>query len=100
MHLLGADLTSMNQATCIVYARQFGIRYASICSISNPAVGVRPFTFEQMQQSVQNIAAFAIPVTLEVIARIPTEAMDPEPSSTGDPFTGNYLDPDGETTGG
>ncbi len=27
------------------------------------------------------------------------EAMQPEPSSTGDSFTGSYLDPDGETTG-
>lgn len=99
MGQLGAHLTSMNQSTCIVYARQFGIRYGSICSISNPAVGVRPFTFEQMQESVQNIAAFTVPVVLEVIARIPKDAMEPEPSSTGDVFKGNYLDPDGETTG-
>ncbi|WP_269522769.1 hypothetical protein [Coraliomargarita parva] len=98
MGQLGGELTSMNQATCIVYARQFGIRYGSICSISNPAVGVRPFTFEQMQTSVQNIAAFTVPVVLETIARIPEEAMDPEPSSTGDTFEGNYLDPDGDTT--
>lgn len=98
MAQLGADITSMNQATCIVYARQFGIRYASICSVSNPAAGVRPFTFEKMQQSVQNIAAFAIPVVLDTIARIPTEAMGPEPSSTGELYTGNYLDPDGKTT--
>lgn len=100
MGQLGADLTSMNQATCIIYARQFGIRFASLCSISNPAVGVRPFTFAQMQQSVQNIAAFAVPVVLEVIARIPTDpaAMGPEPSSTGDTFEGNYLDPEGKTT--
>lgn len=100
MGQLGGDLTSMNQATCIVYARQFGIRYGSICSISNPAVGVRPFTFKQMQTSVQNIAAFTVPVVLEVIARIPEEAMGPEPGSTGDVFKGNYLDPDGETTDG
>jgi purine nucleoside phosphorylase len=100
MGMLGAHLTSMNQATCITYARQFGIRYGSICSISNPAVGVRPFTFEQMQASVQKIAAFTVPVVLETIARIPEEAMAPEPSSTGDTFEGNYLDPDGETTDG
>jgi len=100
MGQLGGHLTSMNQATCIVYARQFGIRYGSICSISNPAVGVRPFTFKQMQTSVQNIAAFTVPVVLEVISRIPEEAMEPEPSSTGDVFKGNYLDPGGETTDG
>lgn len=100
MAQLGADLTSMNQASCIIYARQFGIRYGSICSISNPAVGVRTFTFKEMQGSVQRIAAFTVPVVLEVIARIPEEAMEPEPASTGDVFEGNYLDPDGETTDG
>lgn len=97
MRTLGGEITSMNQATCVIYARQFGIRFGSICSVSNPAVGVRPFTFEQMQTSVQKIAAFSIPVVLETIARIPTEAMAPEPSSTGDTFTGSYLDPEGET---
>jgi purine nucleoside phosphorylase len=100
MGKLGADLTSMNQATCIVYARQFGIRFASICSIANPAVGVRPFTFAQMQGSVQRIAAFAVPVLLETIARVPKEAMEPEPTSTGDAFQGSYLDPKGKTTDG
>jgi len=99
MRKLGGELTSMNQATCIIYARQFGIRYGAICAISNPAVGIRPFTFEQMQQSVQRIAAFAVPVVLETITRIPSEAMMLEPSSTGDTFTGSYLDPEGETTG-
>jgi len=96
MRRLGGDLTSMNQATCIVYARQFGIRYGAICSISNPAVGVRPFAFGQMQQSVQRIAAFAVPVVLDAIARVPSEAMDPEPSSAGDQFRGDYLNPQGE----
>lgn len=89
----GADLTSMNQATCIIYARQLGIRFASISSIANPANGVRPFTFQQMQESVQRIAAFTIPVVLEVIARIPQDAMDPEPISTGEAFVGDYLNP-------
>ena len=90
----GADLTSMNQATCIIYARQLGIRFASICSIANPANGVRPFTFQQMQQSVQRIAAFSIPVVLNVIARIPQDAMGPEPVSTGEAIKGDYLNPE------
>ena len=84
----------MNQATCIIYARQLGIRFASISSSANPATGVGAFTFKQMQDSVQRIAAFTIPVVLEVIARIPKDAMDPEPSSTGEPFKGDYLNPD------
>ncbi len=90
----GGDLTSMNQATCAIYARQLGIRFASISSIANPASGVRPFTFKQMQDSVQRIAAFTVPVVLEVIARIPQEAMGPEPSSTGEPTKGDYLRPE------
>ena len=95
----GADLTSMNQATCAIYARQLGIRFASICSIANPASGVRPFTFQQMQASVQRISAFTVPVVLEVIARIPREAMDPEPSSTGEPYQGDYLRPEEKAKG-
>ena len=96
MAQLGADLTSMYQATCAIYARQLGMRYASISSIGNPAVGVRPFTFAEMQSAVQRIAALAVPVVLEVIARIPEEAMEPEPASTGERFTGSYVDPDAD----
>lgn len=96
MAMLGAELTSMYQATCAIYARQLGMRYASISSIGNPAVGVRPFTFADMQAAVQRIAALAVPVVLDVIARIPTEAMDPEPSSTGERFTGSYVDPEAD----
>ncbi len=99
MRILGADLTSENIATCTVYARQLGIRFAALCSIANPAVGVRPFDFQDMQQSVQRIAAHAVPVVLEVIARIPEdkEAMAPEPVSTGEVFKGSYTNPDSES---
>lgn len=95
MRILGGDLTSENIATCAVYARQLGIRFAAICSIANPAVGVRPFDFKDMQESVQRIAAHAIPIVLEVIARIPEdkEAMGPEIVSTGEPFEGSYTNP-------
>lgn len=97
MALHGVDLTSMFQASCAIYARQLGIRYSSISSVANPAVGVRPFTFTEMQDAGQMIAGFTVPVVLEVIARIPEEAMEPEPSSTGDRYTGSYVDPDSET---
>ena len=95
MRILGGDLTSENIATCAVYARQLGIRFAAICSIANPAVGVRPFNFKDMQESVQRIAIQAIPIVLEAIARIPTDsdAMGPELVSTGEPFEGSYTDP-------
>lgn len=99
MRILGADLTSENIATCAIYARQLGIRFGAICSIANPAVGVRPFSFEDMQNSVQRIAAQAIPIVLNVIARIPTdaEAMGPEPISTGEVFKGSYTNPDAKS---
>ncbi len=98
MRILGADLTSENIGTCTIYARQLGIRWAALCSIANPAVGVRPFSFVDMQNSVQRIAAQAIPIVLETIARIPEEAMEPEPISTGEPFTGSYTDPDADSS--
>jgi 5'-methylthioadenosine phosphorylase len=99
IRILGGDLTSLNIATCAVYARQLGIRFAALCSIANPAVGVRSFTFKDMQESVQRIAAQAIPIVLEVIARIPNDeqAMAPEPISTGETYEGSYTNPDSES---
>jgi purine nucleoside phosphorylase len=99
MRILGGDLCSENIATVTTYARQLGIRFAAICSISNPAVGVRPFSFVDMQQSVQRISKQAIPIALEVIARIPRDAMEPEPVSTGERYSGSYTDPDAEMSG-
>ena len=98
MRILGADLTSENIGTCTVYARQLGIRWATLCSIANPAVGVRDFNFKNMQESVQRIATHAIPIVLETIARIPHEAVEPEPSSTGEAYSGSYTDPNSESS--
>ena len=67
--------------------------WATICSIANPAVGVRPFSFADMQASVQRIAAQAVPIVLSAIARIPSEAMGPEPISTGENYKGSYTNP-------
>ncbi len=98
MRVLGGEITSLHVGTCTVYARQLGIRWAALCSIANPAVGVRPFTFQDMQDSVQRITAQAVPIILEVIARIPGEAMDPEPISTGEVYTGSYTNPDSKSS--
>ena len=99
IRILGGDLTSLNIATCAVYARQLGIRFAALCSIANPAVGVRPFTFKDMQESVQRIAAQAVPIVLEVVAGIPSneKAMAAEPISTGEAYKGSYTNPDSES---
>lgn len=96
MRILGGDLCSENITTVTTYARQLGIRFAALCSIANPAVGVRPFSFVDMQESVQRISRQANPIVLEVVARIPEDAMDPEPVSTGESYTGSYTDPDAE----
>ncbi|HCR29217.1 MAG TPA: hypothetical protein DIV79_04280 [Opitutae bacterium] len=93
MRILGGEITSLNVGTCTEYARQLGIRWATICSIANPAVGVRPFSFADMQASVQRIAAQAVPIVLSAIARIPSEAMGPEPVSTGENYRGSYTNP-------
>ncbi len=100
MRIMGADLTSENIASCAIYARQLGIRFAALCSIANPAVGVRPFSFTDMQASVQRIAAQTIPIVLNVIARIPTDelAMGPEPISTGEIFQGSYTNPNAKSS--
>ncbi len=97
MRILGGDLCSENIATATTYARQLGIRFAAICSIANPAVGVRPFSFADMQSSVQRISKHAVPIVLEAIARIPKEAMDPEPVSTGEKYSGSYTNPESDS---
>ena len=51
-----------------------------------------------MQDSVQRIAAQAIPIVLKAIVRIPLEAVAPEPTSTGEVFSGSYTDPDSESS--
>ncbi len=98
MRIVGADHVSENVGTCTVYARQLGMRWAVINSIANPAVGVRPFSFKDMQGSTARIAAQAVPIVLEVIARIPEEAMEPEPVSEGEAFTGSYTDAEAESS--
>ena len=94
MRILGGDLCSENITTATTYARQLGIRFAALCSIANPAVGVRPFSFVDMQMSVQRISKQAVPIVLEVIARIPEDAMEPETVSTGEAFEGSYTNPE------
>ncbi|MGF1483603.1 MAG: hypothetical protein ACFBZ8_04485 [Opitutales bacterium] len=98
MRILGADHVSENVGTCTTYARQLGMRWAVINAISNPAVGVRPFSFKDMQGSTARVAAHCVPILLETIARIPEEATEPEPVSEGEKFQGSYTDPDSESS--
>ena len=93
MRALGADWVSHNVGTETIYARQLGIHFALINSVSNPAVGTRPFTFEDMQNSVQRITAGSVPIVLECIARIPNLEHTCGTECTGEPYEGIYTKP-------
>jgi 5'-methylthioadenosine phosphorylase len=91
MRGLGGDMVTHNVVTEAVYARQLGIHFAVLNSVSNPATGLKPYTYEDMQDSVTRIAAGAVPVVLEVIARIPKLEHTCGYGCIGEPFEGSYT---------
>jgi purine nucleoside phosphorylase len=91
MRGFGGDMVTHNVVTEAVYARQLGIHFAVLNSISNPATGLKPYTYEDMQDSVARIAAGAVPVVLEVIARIPELDHTCGYGCIGEPFEGSYT---------
>ena len=91
MRGMGADFVTHNVGTEAVYARQLGIRFAALNSVSNPAVGVRPFTYEEMQNSVARITAQSVPIILECVARIPTLDNSYDPICDGERYEGTYT---------
>lgn len=93
MRVMGADHVTHNVATEAVYARQLGIHFAVLNSISNPAVGVRPFSYEDMQNGVQQIAAYAVPIVLEAVLRIDDIRDQIDPESIGVSYEGVYTKP-------
>ncbi len=94
MRTMGADWVSHNVGTETIYARQLGIHFALLNSVSNPAVGTRPFTFEDMQNSVQRITAGSVPIVLECISQIPHLKHTCGIECTGEPYKGSYTKPD------
>ena len=94
MRLIGADLVTHNVVTEAVYARQLGIHFALLNSVSNPAVGVKPFTFKDMQESVQRIARAAVPVLLESIVRAANIEHTCGFGCIGQPTEGTFTDPE------
>lgn len=91
MRGMGGDMVSHNVVTEAIYARQLGIHFAVLNSVSNPATGVKPYTYEDMQDSVARIAAGAVPVVLEVIARIPELDHTCGYGCIGEPYDGSYT---------
>ncbi len=91
MRTWGADFVTHNVGTEAVYARQLGIRFAVLNSVSNPAMGVRPFDYEDMRNAVARITAGAVPVVLESIARVPALDLSHEPLCDGERKLGSYT---------
>ena len=91
MRGMGGDTVSHNVVTEAIYARQLGIHFAVLNSVSNPATGVKPYTYEDMQDSVARIAAGAVPVVLAVIARIPELDHTCGYGCIGEPYDGSYT---------
>jgi 5'-methylthioadenosine phosphorylase len=67
---LGGDLVTHNVGTEAIYARQMGIHFAALQSISNPAEGVRPFTIEEETATGASISRRAAPILLEAIVTL------------------------------
>ena len=97
MRLFGGDLVSHDSVTDAVYARQLGMHFALLDSVSNPAVGVRPFTFRDMQESVQRIAAGGFPILLECIVRLTDLEQTCGNICIGEPVEGTFTDPEAKT---
>ena len=91
MRVMGADFVTHNVGTEAIYARQLGIRFAALNSVSNPAMGVRPFTYEDMQNSVARITAQSVPIILECVARVPTLDNSYDAVCDGEKYEGSYT---------
>lgn len=93
MRVMGGDHVSHNVVTEAIYARQLGIHFAALNSISNPAVGVGPFNYEDMQNGVQQIAAYSVPIVLEAVSRIDAIRDTIDANSIEEAYEGTYTKP-------
>jgi purine nucleoside phosphorylase len=73
---MGGDMVTHNVGTEAIYARQLGIHFAVVNSISNPAEGVRPFTIQEELASGLAITKSVVPVVLEAIVAISKKKPD------------------------
>lgn len=67
---LGGDIITHNVVTEMIYARQLGMHLAVINAISNPAVGVRPFTRDEEMGVADKIAENVRPIILKALERL------------------------------
>jgi len=86
--ILGGDMVTHNVGTEAIYARQMGIHFAALQSISNPAEGVQPFTIESEMMSGKAISEEAVPIVLEAIVQCASRTPTCGIVCTGEPFYG------------
>ena len=67
---LGGDIITHNVVTEIIYARQLGMHLAVVNAVSNPAVGVRPFTRDEEMGVADKIAKNVRPIILQALERL------------------------------
>lgn len=67
---MGGDFVTHNIGTEAIYARQLGIHFAVLNSVSNPAEGVGSFTFDSEMDTGEKIAEQATPIILDTVARL------------------------------
>ena len=67
---IGADFVTHNIVTEAIYARQLGIHFGVLNSVSNPAESVRRFTAEEELAVGKRIADGAIPIVLQALVRL------------------------------
>ena len=67
---LGGDIITHNVVTEIIYARQLGMHLAVVNAVSNPAVGVRPFTRDEEMGVADKIAEGVRPIILQALERL------------------------------
>jgi 5'-methylthioadenosine phosphorylase len=67
---MGGDFVTHNIGTEAIYARQLGIHFAVLNSVSNPAEGVGGFTLDSEMDTGEKIAEQATPIILETVARL------------------------------
>ena len=67
---LGGDIITHNVVTEIIYARQLGMHLAVINAVSNPAVGVRPFTRDEEMGVADKIAEGVRPVIFQALKKL------------------------------
>ena len=67
---IGGDIITHNVVTEMIYARQLGMHLAVVNAVSNPAVGVRPFTRDEEMGVADRIAEGTRPIILKALKQL------------------------------